>query len=35
MTTVYANAADHTVAGTYETRDGRWLAVGIVDENKF
>lgn len=21
--------------GTYETRDGRWLAVGIVDENKF
>jgi crotonobetainyl-CoA:carnitine CoA-transferase CaiB-like acyl-CoA transferase len=21
--------------GTYETSDGRWLAVGIVDENKF
>ena len=21
--------------GTYETKDGRWLAVGIVDENKF
>ncbi|RVT51415.1 glycoside hydrolase family 13 protein [Rubrivivax albus] len=30
MTTVYANAADHAVAGTYETREADWRMGAVV-----